>query len=251
MDYWLAQHTTWTIEDDPPEEDRRLVRELVRQGLEDLSAEFQDEGRLGLLSDLRLEVVVHGKPTAVFCHGQTDHVGEGQALTCTDERNGQPFATIRILAPSRHSPAARTIVDEPKDGTYIHKTLVHELSMLFLWRITRRKPAGWRLWDPNTPRWFYDGYEEYLSLIRSTPHSRQVTLPKYRARAQENLSAGVPVDVYVRGALILEYLHERFGRPKLIALLRSEQPTFQGALRATLGSDETAIFNGWHVWMRN
>jgi hypothetical protein len=251
VDHWLAQHATWASEDDPPAEDRSLVRELVRQSLEDLSTEFQEEGGLGLLSDLRLEIVVHGKPAEVVIQGKTQRVCEGQSPTYAEGRNGRTFATTRILAPSRHSPAARTIIGEPMDRDYVHKTLVHEMSMLFLWQLTRRKSAGWGLWDPSTPQWFYDGYEEYLSLIRSTPHARQVTRPKYRARAQANLATGVPIDVYVQGALTLEYLHERFGRARLIALLRSEQPTFQDALRTALGCDETAILDGWRAWMRD
>jgi hypothetical protein len=57
--------------------------------------------------------------------------------------------------------------------------------------------------------------------------------------------------VYVQGALILEYLHERFGRARLVILLRSEQPTFQDALRTALGCNETAILDGWRAWMRD
>jgi len=245
-DSWLEQHATWTSQGDPPGEDVSIVRQIVREALEDLAVEFEDAGGLELLSDVRLEVVVHGKPAAVVCNGETVHVGGGTALTCT---GGRSAATIHILALSRHSPTAHTNVGEPMDRAYFHKTLVHEISILFLWRITRQKVTGWGMW--TAPRWFYDGYEDYLSLIRSTPHSREVTLPKYRARAQMNLAAGAPVDVYVQGALILEYMHERFGHAKLVSLLRSEQPTFARALRATLGCDEVALLDGWRAWMKS
>ncbi len=121
--------------------------------------------------------------------------------------------------------------------------------MLFLWQITRRKGGGWSFF--SGPDWFVEGYEEYLSLTRSSDHSRTVTLPLYRqtARAQSLTGDSGTLDPYVDGALVLQYTHERYGRDQVLALLCSEQSAFSDALRATLGCTETELFNEWRQWL--
>lgn len=232
---WISRQTTWrasaTVSSDVD-----LLKRLAEQALSDLASEFGSLGGLSLLADLTLEVHVHE--------------GSGsEASMQTDVRNGKPHAALEILAPSRQGAQGRTVVGEPKDEIYAHKTIVHELSMLFLWQVTRMKAVGWGFFCG--PEWFIDGWEEYLALTRSSTHTRTVTLPLYRERVAAKWATGrqPSIDRYIDGSIILEFMYQRLGREKLFALLQSRECTFAKALRVIFCCDETELLEEWRGWL--
>lgn len=232
---WLLEHTAWSS----PEAlrpDLDVLRRFAAQALSALSTEFQDCGGIALLSDMKLGVRVHA--------------GDGrEACMDTTVANGEPHASLEMLAPSCQPAAARTNVNEPKNSEYVHKTIVHELSMLFLWQITRRKPTGWSFF--SAPAWFTDGWEEFLALTCSSNHSRKVTLPEYRRRVKSRWTreARPALDRYLDGAIILEFVHHRFGHTPMIDLLRAKAARFDVALRNILGVDEDRLLTQWRAWL--
>ena len=232
---WISRNLKW-CRSSALSSDIELLKQLAYQALDDLSAEFKDVGGLNLLSDLTLEIQVH--------KGRRP-----EAAMQTNVRDGRPHAVLEILAPSRYAPGARTMVNEPKDRVYVHKTLVHELSMLFLWQITRRKAVGWEFFC--APDWFVDGWEEYLALTRSSEHTRTVTLSLYRQQVKSKwLSRVAPtINRYLDGPIVLEFMHERFSRGRLFQLLQSNKCTFADALIATLDCDEVVLFESWRQWL--
>lgn len=225
---WLSSNVTWAA-GDVSSTDLNLINRLIVQALTDLSGEFTEVGGGELLSDLRLTVRLHN--------------GDGaEASMRTNGDASGARAQLELLAPSCHPSDARTTVGEPKNSIYVHKTLVHELSMLFLWQITRRKPRGWGFF--SGPDWFVDGWEEYLSLIRSSEHSRDTTLPLYRERVNARWKAAAPDELnrYLDGAIILEFMYHRFGQGRMFRLLRAPESTFSDALKAKLGHDQASLF---------
>lgn len=230
---WLSSNVTWAA-GKVSRIDLDLVKRLVVHGVTDLSLEFAAVGGGELLSDIRLTVRLHNGDSAEACM-RTNASGT--------------FAELELLAPSIQPSDARTIIGEPKDSIYIHKTVVHELSMLFLWQVTRRKPSGWGFF--SGPDWFVDGWEEYLSLIRSSEHSRNTSLRLYRERVKVRWKSAAPAKLnrYLDGAIILQFMYDRFGRDRMFKLLRAPENTFAEALKATLECDETSLFASFQQWL--
>lgn len=185
-----------------------------------------------------------------------ERCGPGLASNQSHWNNGRCTAEIHVLAPSAHpdpaSPdAPRTSVGEPMDEAYVQRVLVHEYATVLLESIARNKPRGWSFW--NAPSWFVQGTQEYLGVMYSTDHARRVTLRKYTeaTREQSLVTADWGFDArspYVSGPVLVAFIHERFGREALVAVLRSERPTFGLAMREALATTPEgfhAAFVGW------
>ncbi|MEE8409800.1 MAG: hypothetical protein V3T05_09360 [Myxococcota bacterium] len=84
--------------------------------------------------------------------------------------------------------------------------------------------------------------------MRSSEHSRTVTLQKYLDQGRKNPDRAASND-YLGGALRLMFLHERFGKAKVQAVLRSTQPTFWEAILEALGLEAAAFESTWRVWL--
>jgi hypothetical protein len=133
-------------------------------------------------------------------------------------------AEIHLLALSAHRPAT-TAVGEPMDENYIFKNLVHEYSTILLEQMTLAKPTGWNFY--GAPSWFVQGYEEYLGLTLSSEHSRNVTFPKYRDLHRQDRNrvtrAFEVKNPYLDGPVLVEFLHESYGKEKVQAFLMSDK----------------------------
>src|SRR5262249_13555685 len=146
----------------------------------------------------------------------------------------------------------RNSIGEPAGDDYFAKVLVHEYATILLERITRAKPRGWPFYD--APSWFVQGYEEYLGLTHSTPRNRNVVLPKYIALQQRNphrvrIGFGIGVkDDYLDGAVLLHFMHEKFGADKVQAILTSEAATFEKAAGPALGVTLGEFGRLWEEW---
>ena len=226
-DRWLSTNVAWTAPSNCAR-DVDTLKNVFRQALADLSDGFCDLGGLDLLSDLRLTVRVHAGDRA-------------EARMNTSVSEGAAVAALELLAPSLQPASARTMVNEPKDHFYVHKTVVHELSMLFLWQATRRKSSGWDFF--SGPEWLVDGWEEYLALTRSTEHARTITFPLYRERVRKMWARGIPstLDRYLDGPIIVESMHLTFGVEQMHALLRANESSFEDALRGVLRVDSQRV----------
>lgn len=234
---WNINNVTWESFN-VPESDLAQVQEFTRRAVSDLCQTFESQGGVSLLVDLTLRVRLHR--------------GDGaEARMRTTAVAGRPTAEMELLAPSFIPPGALTMIGEPKNARYVHKTIVHELSMLFLWQITRRKTGGWGFFAGRD--WLVDGWEEYLALTTSTEHARFVTLPLYRRQVAARWAGGQPttIDRYLDGAIILHFMHERFGQKTMFELLRSTQHTFAAALISTLHRDETQLLGEFSSWIKS
>jgi hypothetical protein len=191
-----------------------------------------------------------------LCHAylmpeRTRFAAPGHASTRTSS-GPPPTCEYYFLAPSTVLEPDRccTTAGEPFDENAMHRIVAHEYAGVFLERYNR-KHAGWRF--HSAPEWFVQGYEEYLALMLSNEHSRTVTLEKYKDFHREDPARvgflGVE-NPYSDGALLLHFLHEEFGKPKVEAVLSSKQRTFGKALTIELGVTPDQLTARWNRWRR-
>jgi hypothetical protein len=213
--------------------DAGRIRGFMEHAVNAMLDEFSNHNPMELLKSTNCVVHLYGKPN--------EKVSESRSLIEAGMRGGSYFANLHFLAPSAHSESARTNVGEPKDDIYFLKTIVHEYSTVILDRITRRKPKGWRFF--NAPRWFVQGYEEYLGLMKSSKHSRETTFAKYVEKLRTHpgrisFNAGIHVtDPYIDGALLLAFFHETYGKERVQAILLSPEDTFEKAFIGAINDD--------------
>jgi hypothetical protein len=209
-----------------------------------LAREFPGEDMAALMKE---PLVCH----AYLMPVSTRHAGPGHASSHTSYGE-HPYCEIFFVSPSVLTEVQRccTAVGEKRDEHSDHRGVTHEYSGVLLERYIR-KHGGWSL--NSAPDWFRQGYEEYLALTLSTEHSRTVTLEMYKALLREDPTRvgyfGVASD-YHEGAVILLFLHERFGKEKLHALLRSKEKTFRRAVATELGLTPDLFATTWSQWAR-
>ena len=173
------------------------------------------------------------------------------AQATTDSENGGRSFRISILAQSSISPTSRTLVGEPKDEDYMQKTIADELSSVVLERITRHKGAGWYFHD--APQWFVQGIEGYFGIEYSSPHSRDITLPKYVTAVCSNahevsFTGGIHVgNPYVGGFVLTLFLYDVYGKERVNALLMSHRPSFEEAFLDLFG-DIVSVESKYNSW---
>lgn len=217
---------------------RGLLRELVVR----LRAEFGAEPVDRLLTGIDCTVHVWGAPTA--------KVDEASASVETSTVDGRYRADLHLLAPSAFRASFRSAAGDGPGPDHDSKTLAHEYSTLLLDRLTREKPQGWRFF--SAPGWFVQGYEEYAAITLSRPRNRDLVLPAYlRLQQDDRVRFGAEIevqDVYVDGALLLHFLHDRYGRERVQAVLTSPLPTFAAALPAALGASLPELADAWRTW---
>ncbi|MFN0136365.1 MAG: hypothetical protein ACKVS9_09655 [Phycisphaerae bacterium] len=229
--------------------DALLLAGTLDAGIARLVADYAAADADKLLRAATVEVRIAPAPT--------ERADIGKATNMSSWNEGKCTATVHLLAPSAHPDlaapgAARTNSGEPMDAAYCQRVLMHEYSTVLLESITRSKPNGWSFW--NAPSWFVQGSEEYLGVMYSTPHAREVTLPAYTriTREGELVTNDFGIDVqspYVAGPVLIAFIHERFGREAFIALLRSEAPSFGKAIRRTLNTTPDEFYAAWQAWL--
>jgi hypothetical protein len=183
-----------------------------------------------------------------------ERASEGLTGLRTEAGRNKFLATIDWLTPSVFRTDFRNSIGEPPGEDYFAKVLVHEYATILLERITRTKAKGWRFYD--APGWFVQGYEEYLGLTHSTPGNRTRVLPKYLALQEHDaqrvrIGFGIGVrDDYLDGAAILQFMHETFGKERVLAILTSEAPTFEAAAGTALGVSVEEFGRRWKEWRK-
>jgi hypothetical protein len=226
------------------EQDARQAHRFLELAVRSLNEEFEG---------VRIEEAMRDVTCELHLHAKTDDgPSAAQNYLRTEVRDGRYSAMLHLLAPSAYHADDRSNVGEPFDEVYFFKTLVHELSTIFLDLATRSKGSGWRFF--SAPSWFVQGYEEYLALLRSSEHTRTVTLSKYIQKLRENPSRVRPgflvEDTYIDGSLLLLFLHETFGKARVQAVLMSRNPSFYGALSEELGLTDKELYERWDEWRR-
>lgn len=87
----------------------------------------------------------------------------------------------------------------------------------------------------------------------SSKHSREVTFEKYRdllradpTRVSSEFKVKNP---YLDGAVLLQFLHETYGKEKVHAFLLSDASDFWSAVNQVTGHDRSEIFKAWTPWL--
>lgn len=229
-------------------DDAKEVAAFLPSAIKQLQDHFKPAGLDEHVTGFRCDLYLHPAPT--------ERASESTAASTTGTRDGTNrtyFAEMHLLTPSAHSTEARTHIGEPKDDAYFERLLVHEYAAPVLDRITRAKPAGWRYYD--APRWFVEGYEEYVALTCSNEHSRNVTMRKYKQivstepkRVRDDFGLVVR-DNYLDGSMIVAFMHDRFGAEKTQALLSSQAESFGEAVAKTLDVNLESFVAAWKEWL--
>jgi hypothetical protein len=215
------------------DKDAQIAAEYFDRAIRSLINEFLEHDSSFLLKYSICQIYLFSSPT--------EKAKEGYATTITKYVGNKLNAEIHILALSAHNPSDKTNVGEPMDENYFFKTIVHEYSIIILELLTRKKTKGWTFYD--SPDWFHDGYEEYLSLMRSSKHSKEVTFIKYLNEIKNipshiSWDNGIKVhDRYIDGSILISFLHDKFGKKQTQAILRSAEATFNDAFAKTFGID--------------
>jgi hypothetical protein len=226
------------------EKDAEKVRGFLDAGIESLRKEFTDFPVDDLL---RVNPVIYLHPKA------TDKASEYTTTITTGVDKGKYYAVIDLLTPSAYNPKYRNNIKQPADDDHFHKLVVHEYSTILVERITRAKKTGWTFF--TAPRWFTDGYEEYLGITCSSPRNRKEFVEKYlakheKARARVSFDFGIGVeDDYIDGSLLLLFMHETFGKKRVQAVLTSGEPRFGTAMARELGIGLEEFKKRWDEWL--
>jgi hypothetical protein len=226
------------------EKDANKVRGILNGAIAALKEEF---------TGLPVEQLLH-VDCKVYLHPKSNEKASESTAGITTIGGDQYSAVIDLLTLSAYDKAYRSNVGERADDDYYRKLVVHEYSTILLDRITRSKKTGWRFF--SAPRWFVDGYEEYLGLTLSSPHNRKAVLGKYLTVLKQNpdrvdFDLGMNVeDPYIDGAMVLLFMHEMFGRERVHGLLLSTEPRFGKAVLATLGISFEQFHERWGKWLK-
>jgi hypothetical protein len=261
----LTQHVGFALADEQPkqwssysdenyqlfykpehEKDAKKVKGFLDEGIASLKKEFAGFPVADLLR-VNCRIYLHPKGTGKASESSV-------SITSGTDDQGNYFAVIDLLTPSAYDRKYRSNVNEPAGDDYIYKLVVHEYSTILLDRITRAKTTGWSFF--TAPRWFTDGYEEYLGLMLSSPRNRKEVLAKYLAMHKSDpdrldLDFGVGVkDDYIDGALLLLFMHETFGKDRVHAILKSEERRFGRAMASALGVGLDEFKKRWDEWLK-
>ncbi len=148
---------------------------------------------------------------------------------------------IRFLAPSDQPTNYRSWDDD----TWYLKNVVHEYTHIAVNRDFRNRGSA--------PQWFSEGFAEYIAIFHSTPE----VLRKYDANLQrvrdmigrdEGRLLQVSDDIYYGGALIVKYMDEVYGRDRLIAVIKSDAPSFWEAVKRELRVSLDVFEDNWIEW---
>jgi hypothetical protein len=229
------------------ESDAKKVRGFLDRTHVLLREEFADHKPDELLKGISCDVFLHSKPV--------ENANEHIATITTGVYDGTYKAVIDLLMPSAYGPSFRSHIGEPFGDDYYAHLVAHEYSTIFLERVARSKPSGWRFF--SAPAWFVQGYEDYLGLTQSTKANRETVLPRYDAlhkgdakRVSVGFGIGV-TDPYADGAVLVHFMHEKYGRKKVQSILTSREATFEVAIASALGVSLDQFWTDWQAWRKN
>jgi hypothetical protein len=229
------------------EKDAKKVKGFLDTGIASLKKEFNGFPVDDLLR-VNCDIYLHPEATSKASESRS-------TINSWTDNQGKYFAVIDLLAPSAYNPNYRSNVNEPPGDDHFFKLVMHEYSPILLDRITQAKKTGWLFY--SAPRWFTDGYEEYLGLMLSSPRNRTEVLAKYLTIHKDDpdridFDFGVSVkDDYIDGTLLLLFMHETFGKDRIHAVLRSEERRFGKAIVSALNVDLDEFEKRWEEWLNN
>ena len=228
---WTLHRARGPVVDD---RDADVIAELVDRALLKLREAFATREPDALLAPVDVHVHVLPAPRG--------GIGVGTMTI----RTGNGEAHVRLLAPSAHPGAGEAGWAPGYDELYFEKNLVHELSTVFLERMTQRKRRGWSF--HSAPSWFVQGYEEYLGCTLAGDDGRldrYVRLTVADSRVSPDFSVREP---YGDGCALLAFLHDVYGAERVLDVLSSDEPDFWAAIEAVLGAERAELFVHWWEW---
>ncbi len=132
--------------------------------------------------------------------------------------------SIKFVAPSMAAKASSYY-----DTDWYMGNIAHELGHIFLDRY--RNLAGGYL-RSDLPRWFDEGFGEYLRLLVIGEQRFNENYSRYSSEIPNIIANGTSgiSDVYAGGAWVLRFMDSKFGIDTIKAIIASEQPTFWAAV---------------------
>lgn len=240
---WLqAEHEEFTLFYTPGlAEDGRIIGRLSQDSITRLLEQFSiDRATWQDRNDL-----------VIFVHGTIgDDAGPGNAVIRTTRSTNGVKGQIHVLAPSAHPAHVTTAAGLPFDDAYFAKLVTHEISTMFLEYLTSTKRSGWDIY--SAPSWFVQGYQEYLGLTHSSVDSKHIADAYHLRAKQDRDRVNVILDVesdYIDGALLVEFLHDRFSDTAVQGLLNSAEPDFWTALFEETGLTVATLQAAYTEWL--
>ena len=198
------------------------------------------------------EELLEGVDLDVYLHPQAGEMASPQHATMTSNLRKSGYkAAIHMLTPSAYN-GGRTAPADENTQDYLYRQVVHELSAVYVQRLILSKPKGWR-YDDAAP-WFLQGFDEYLS-GKFSRRAEDDTLAGYRKQIRHNprrISFESTIRVrnpYQDGAVLVQFLHESYGRDAVQNIWLSQEPTFHKALLSALGTDMAGLKRRWTHWL--
>lgn len=223
--------------------DAKLMAKLWGEAVRALETEFQDQNPEALMEGVTVKVYLHPKPV---------EMANAHTTTLTGEY-AKGRAELHYLSPSLYTDQDRGAAGEPMNNPDYHKQiLVHELSTIYLERITAAKGGGWRFL--RSPNWFIQGYEEYLRLKLTSEYTRTTLQERYFLKYLE--SGGIELDntqfvvrdSYRNGQVLVRFMHEEFGVDKIHELLLNRKASFWAAVEEALGVTPSGLYQRFEAW---
>jgi hypothetical protein len=236
-------------------EDAQKARTYLERTIDALRQEFAEHSPEKILDKIDCHFYLQPEPNELAFDGQSLCRTRGLS-------DGTVHSELHFLTRGRYRPDSLNSVGEPKaaDHTF-HRYIVHEYASIWLGIISRDKKKGWRVNGNDAPNWFWQGYQEYLGMTLSTPHSRTVTFAKYMAAVKNDpdsvlLARGhkdktlriVVQRDYTDGFALLAFMHDRFGRKAVQSILTSQQETFWQAMNDAFGVEAEKFYEDYQSW---
>lgn len=201
----------------------------------------------------RPEQLLEGIELDVYLHPEAGEMASAQHATMTSNLQKDGYkAAIHMLTPAAYVEGDPGAAPSARATDYMFRQVVHEVSAVYVQRLILGKPKGWR-YDQAAP-WFLQGYDEYLSGILSR-RAEDTTLKSYRGMIQQDpgrIRIGTNIQVrnpYTDGAVLVEFLHDSFGREAVQNIWLSPEPTFDQALFAALNTTTADLKKRWRNWL--
>ena len=193
----------------------------------------------------------HGYDMLVYLHpAPTENANLGLARLFCCSQNQAQLHYLTPSAPAYGEGPLGTLGLPAND--YRAKSLVHGYIMVGHQRISANKPRGFGYYD--TPKWFYEGLQEYDGMFHSTEVNRTIGYKRLLDHADKKLrdtfySFG-STDKYFGGPLLMKFMSDQFGAGIHVDLLKNKQLTFEEALAEELKSHGRTVSEAFDDFQR-
>lgn len=223
------------------------IPELTNYAKKANESVFTEFGYLNGIQDIMKQNIVK-----IFVKDKADHTAsEGHwSIGWNTDNNGNTDWTVNVLAKGAHKSLCCTSLGGEFDDLYFKTTMIHELDTVVLNKlVSTKKNNGWNyLYDAD--EWFVQGFQEYLGYkYAENPllltHINKMKKNRKHIRFQTDR---IEVrDVYSEGLVLVQFLHEVYGKEKVHRILLSPKETFRQAFLTEIGDIETVeiAFDSW------